>query len=268
MLAWNAWRTDPARPALWRVSGPNGQTATLFGTIHALPRPAAWQGGAVDQAMAASNVLVVEIAALNDGAQTARVFHRLSQTPGLPPLDQRVTPALRPALLAALHALGKSPADFSTTETWAAALTLAQGEKPGQSANGIDQALLRAPQLPVYELEGAEAQLAIFDRLPEPTQRRLLELTITPARGADLSAAWRAGDMAAIEAQTHQGIMADPAIRQALYAARNHDWAGRIAVMMRAGRRPFVAVGAAHMAGAQGLPALLTTMGYRVTRVQ
>jgi len=53
-----------------------------------------------------------------------------------------------------------------------------------------------------------------------------------------------------------------------LFTGRNRAWSGRIAAMMEQGARPFVAVGAAHMAGPEGLPALLLAKGYRVARVQ
>ena len=45
-------------------------------------------------------------------------------------------------------------------------------------------------------------------------------------------------------------------------------WVIRIADMIDKGERPFVAVGAGHVAGAGGVPALLAKMGYKVTRIQ
>jgi len=263
-------RPDPARPALWQVDGPHGARGWLFGTIHALPHRAAWHDGTVDAALAASDHLVVEVAALNDDAATARSFAALAHTPGLPPLDARVPPALRPALAKAMAKAGRGPQDFTDTETWAVALILAQADDTsGDTGNGIDRALLHAYTKPVVELEGASTQLSVFDRLPEPAQRDLLNAVLAGSHeDGDMAEAWRRGDMATIANQTRRGMLAVPSLRMALYTARNQRWAAMIEAMMRQGQHPFVAVGAAHMAGDSGLPALLAAHGWRVRRVQ
>ena len=74
--------------------------------------------------------------------------------------------------------------------------------------------------------------------------------------------------MAALERRADAGMMGDPELREALMDGRNRAWVERIAAAIAAGSKPFVAVGAAHMLGAQGLPALLAERGYTVTRIQ
>lgn len=262
----------PARPALWEVTGPNGQRGWLFGTIHALPRPAAWRSPAIDTALAGADRIVVEIAAVSDGAAMQREFAALAHTPGQPPLASKLPPALRGKLAAELTAAGLDESRFAELETWAAALTLAQaGAKDLDSANGIDRAVVvLAGKRPVVELEGTRAQLGIFDRLPEADQRDLLAAVVSdPDQDSDSPfAAWLKGDMAALERETHRGLLADPELRQALFTDRNLAWTDRIAAMLSAGQKPFVAVGGAHMAGPEGLPALLAARRYRVVRIQ
>lgn len=262
----------PAKPALWVVTGPDGQRGWLFGTIHALPRPADWRSPAIDNALAGADRIVVEIAGIGDSAAMQREFAALARTPGQPPLASKLPPALRGKLAAELKAAGLAESRFAELETWAAALTLAQaGAKDLDSANGIDRAVVAlAGTRPVVELEGTRAQLGIFDSLPEGEQRDLLAAIVgDPDQDSDSPfAAWLRGDMAALERETHRGLLADPELRQALFTGRNLAWTEKVAVMLAAGHRPFVAVGGAHMAGPDGLPALLAARGYRVVRVQ
>lgn len=273
-LAACAPRPEPAHPAFWQIEGPHGERGWLLGTIHALARPAAWQSPAIDRALANADVIAVEIANLDDNAAMAGAYARLSTSAGLPPLFARIDPALRKPLRSLIERSGRSEADFAGMETWAAALTLARaGAGSLDSANGIDRAVLRrAKGKPVVELEGAERQLGLFDALPEREQRDLLD-TVVRDDGRDpgeagLAEAWRNGDFATIEAETRRGMLADPELREALFTGRNRAWTTRIAGMLQQGQRPFVAVGAAHMAGDEGLPAMLRARGFRVTRVQ
>jgi len=264
---------DPASPALWRVEGPHGESGYLFGTIHALERPAAWRTSAVAAALAQSKSIVVEVAGLADGKAIKATFDRLGRSPGHPSLSARLPASLHARLDAALTQGGFHDGDFGEIETWMAALMLAHAQEPG-AENGVDRALLASAKgKRVVELEGADAQLAIFDRLSEADQRALLAAVVNDggapgAEGPDLADAWRTGDMARIEKETRTGLLADPDLRAALYTARNRAWAARISAMLRLGDHPFVAVGAAHMAGAEGLPALLAGSGWKVTRIE
>ena len=262
------------RPALWLVEGPGGQRAWLFGTIHALPQPVEWRSAVIEQALAGSDRLVLEVARIDDDAGTARVFAGLAQSPGLPPLAQRVPADERDELAEAMAADGLKPGALDGYETWAAALLLQQAlTKAGDSGNGIDRALLRGYTKPVEEFEGAAAQLAIFDTLPEAAQRSLLSAALTDpkeaARELDrMAQAWAKADLDLIDRETNQEFLSDPLLREALLTGRNRAWDARLTAMLRSGAHPFVAVGAAHLVGKDGLPALLAAHGYKVTRLQ
>ena len=167
----------------------------------------------------------------------------------------------------------QEPEAFSSTETWAAALTLAQVTVQGDPANGVDSALIADfAGRPVREFEGARAQLAIFDRLFEEDQRALLAAVVRDAgkasdEAAKLRRAWRSGDAAASEAASQTGILADPEVRKALLTARNREWSAKLIGQLKAEPRPLVAVGAAHLVGPDGLAALLEVQGYRIRRL-
>lgn len=275
LLASCASPGDPADPAIWLVEGAGGQRAWLFGTIHSLEKPAEWKTGEVAQALSQADMLIVEVAGLEDQAALARTFERLAHTPGQLPLSQRVAPGQRAAMAKLLERLGLEESGFSDMETWGAALTLARAAtSDAKSKYGIDRAVMAdASGMKLVELEGADGQLRLFDALPEKEQRDLLGIVVTDANGLgekspDLAEAWREGDMTLIERETKTGLLADPELRAALFTGRNQRWSERVALEISLGRKPFVAVGAAHMAGSDGLPALLEANGYKVTRLR
>jgi len=259
----------PPSPALWEISGPNGQAGWLFGTIHSLPKGVEWRTPALETALERADVLVVEVANLGDGKSGSQAFAAVSTSQGLPPLLQRVAPGDRPALSQALKRAGMKEADFGTTESWAAALVIANLTQSGDSANGVDRALLRE-RLPVLGLEGFTEQFAIFDRLAQADQAELLRLAAHDA-GRDrrtAQEAWLTGNLETLERDDLAGVLADPELREALLTQRNRAWVDRIVNGLEGGRRPLVAVGAGHMIGEDGLPALLAARGYTVKRIQ
>jgi uncharacterized protein YbaP (TraB family) len=264
----------PPNPLLYEIASSNGAVeGWMLGTIHALPDGTEWQTPAISRVAGDADFLVVEIAALGDGDKVARTFSALARTPGLPPLDARLPAGLRPQLAAMLERGDMDAGSFTETETWAAALMLARIDAEGDPANGVDRALIgNFASGKVRELEGAAGQLAIFDTLPENVQRTLLAAVVTDAQAAraragQLRKAWLTGDEAKLEAANTTGIMADPALREALLLARNRRWEASIAAMLEEPERPLVAVGTAHLVGPDGLVASMRARGYRVTRI-
>lgn len=264
----------PPAPLLYEIASADGSVeGWMVGTIHALPAFARWRTPAIEEASNRADLLVVEIAALDDDAALARTFASLSRSPGLPPLAERLPPDLRPALAALMERGGFDAAQFAGTETWAAALTLARIDAVGDPANGVDRALITDfAGRRVRELEGGPAQLAIFDRLPEAQQRAMLAAVVrdSAATAKDperLQRAWLAGDAKTIEASTREGVLADPAVREALLMARNRRWAAALGPLLAEAPRPLIAVGTAHLVGPEGLAALLEAQGYRVRRL-
>jgi uncharacterized protein YbaP (TraB family) len=79
---------------------------------------------------------------------------------------------------------------------------------------------------------------------------------------------WVKGDTQGIADEARKGFLAEPGLRAALLTKRSNKWAQQIDTMIQRGAHPFVAVGAAHVSGADGLPALMAARGYTVRRVQ
>ncbi|MEN7537144.1 TraB/GumN family protein [Aurantiacibacter flavus] len=267
--------TDPKQiapgapaPALWEVTADGGQKAWLFGTIHALPDGARWHSTALDSAFDEADLLVVEIADLGDAKAAAEAFGKLAYTRGLGPFRARQDRAFNERLDAKI---GDNkdilPSDI---EDWAAALQIASASAEDTGENGVDRALM-AGSKPVVGLESYAAQFGIFDALSPADQKALLRAVVDDDSAEDeaaMRAAWLTGNLDALTHLAMTGMLAEPGLRAALLEQRNRAWAEQIAPLIEAGRKPLVAVGAAHMLGEQGLPTLLEARGMRVRRIQ
>jgi uncharacterized protein YbaP (TraB family) len=270
----------PAKPALWQVSDAD-TTIYLFGTIHLLPEKYQWRTAKFDQAIEGSRQLVVETIVDNKNPQKlmAALASLAFNTPNLPPLAQRVPPAKRAALAAAVKKSGFPPQALDKMETWAAAITLLGNQYRDMGLKGDEgvEIVLRntftSEGKPIGELESNVEQLGFFDKLPESAQEQLLEGSIDDSTAVtkefhDMLSAWVRGDVRAIARSFNRDLSASPELRQALIRQRNANWSKWIEQRMTQPGEIMIAVGAGHLAGADSVIALLERDGYRVHRVQ
>ena len=173
-----------AHPALWKVADAD-TTIFLFGTIHVLPAGLKWRDPALDAALARSDSLMLETVLDEQPRRLANILATMGRADGLPPLDQRVPPAKRAALLALVKGSGYPLAAFTPMKTWAAAVVLTgtafRQIDLGADAVGVEPQLedgFRRAKKPVEGLETPEQQLGYFDRLPEASQRAFLVSTL------------------------------------------------------------------------------------------
>lgn len=265
-----------SRVALWEVSDKTGPRAWIFGTVHALPKGTAWQRPEIAAALGKSDRLVLEIAEQLDPQIAGAALARLAVTRGLPPVSARVGPAHRGQLEQTFQSLGLRDETFTDQETWAVALQIAaiKGEAGGiHAADGVEPELRRlAGTKRVEGLEDIDSQFAMFDQMAQPQQTRLLDETLAEIASPedeerDLLKLWLSGDELGIARESAKGFLADGALRDVLLTRRNQAWSTKLDAMLKQGARPFIAVGAAHVAGDAGLPALLAARGWTVKRV-
>jgi uncharacterized protein YbaP (TraB family) len=268
-------RGDAGGPALWRVQK-GDVDAYVFGTIHVLPAGVAWETARMRDAMTRADRLVLEAAGLDDAAGSQALFQQMGQSPDLPPIIQRVPPAQRGALEALIAKGGMSEPMLSTYESWAAAMlvsTVMQSELALSGAEGVEPTLtkeFRVAGKPIEGLETIADQFGLFDHLPESTQRAFLSETVGQAGDMRaqfdrMMAAWMRGDTQAIARDFVAELASEPALVGPLLTDRNRRWANAVAGMRG---RPFIAVGAAHLAGPDNLISLLQAKGFMATRVQ
>lgn len=274
---------------LWEVERSDGQggIAHVLGSVHMAEDPLAFDP-AVDRALAEAEALVLEV----DPQQLAPAeMARLTLEKGYfddgRTLDGLLDAQAWAALEERADALGLPQGMFRPMEPWLALLTLqvtaleSEGFDAGQ---GVEMTLARAAEesgKPMLGLETAAEQFDAFDALPLEVQQRMLRDFLVGGEGDDagkrgaetvslLIDAWHKGDAARIEAEVFAELDRDPSMQpyfERFYFERNRGMASDIAELVDGGGRWFVAVGAAHVVGAQGIPSLLAARGYAVRRV-
>jgi uncharacterized protein len=158
---------------------------------------------------------------------------------------------------------------FATVVLYTSALA-ASGYDP---ALGVDQQIAdwaARDGKPAGGLETLDEQLRLFKGLAADVQRELFlktleELPTLEAATAALVARWRAGDLAALAAYLEEDFRGYEDLRARIVTDRNRTWTAAIEPMLADGDTTLVVVGALHLVGPEGLPALLASRGYRVT---
>lgn len=264
-----------AHPALWHVQGPRGE-AWLLGSVHILPPGVNWRTPAIKAALARADTFVFEVP--EDAAAKAKV-EKLIQVKGYLPEGQTLRGLLPPAsqadLDAALAASGVPESVINRQRPWLAGLQLmfAQIAKLNFNAdNGVDAVLMaeaRKAGKPLRHLETIETQFALLApddaKLEmEEFQSGLKDLRDVTANIQPMVDAWSAGDLAKLDALINGDLAAFPQARKALLDDRNAAWVPQIRAMLGQKHAYFITVGAGHLTGPGGVPALLRAAGYKV----
>ena len=196
--------------------------------------------------------------------------------PPLPPaLQQRLDRQLQAACMPEALAPLRPEAQLVTLLTL---IGRHQGLDPQLGVDLVLAGAAHARGLPVIGLETPETQLReLVSDDPAEVQRSVASGLQQLERGdaaqqlARLAQAWADGDMRPLETYPRWCNCLNTAAERADYArlidGRNPGMASAIAQQLRAGHTLFVAVGALHMVGPQGLPALLRAQGFGVQRV-
>jgi len=268
-----------AHPALWEVSDPD-TTIYLFGTIHLLPNGYQWESPKIEQAVEKSDQLYVETIVDPDHPQgIVAALNSIGYASGLPPLADRIAPAKRPLLEAAIAKTGIARPAWDKMKTWTAAFILLGVQYNGlglQGESGPELTLrheFAAAGKPVGQLETNAEQLGFFNDLPASAQRSLLEGAVESpqAMGKEFNQmldAWAKGDVGGIATTFNQDLSDTPELMNALLKQRNANWKGWIERRLASPGTVLLAVGAGHLAGSDSVISMLNKDGYRVHRIQ
>jgi uncharacterized protein YbaP (TraB family) len=125
----------------------------------------------------------------------------------------------------------------------------------------------------VIGMETLREQLGFLDGMSLEAQRELLLQSLEESAEIEtlmdeLVCAWRYGDLALLERNMLAEIRKYPELYAALVVERNRRWASRIAELTDDADDYLVVVGALHLVGEDGLPALLEQRGHELTQLR
>ena len=267
-----------AKPAMWVVRDADSEIY-LFGTLHMLSDgDASWRTPLFDDVYERAGTLWFE-ADVGDPAQARALMSRYGVDPARPlteKLSDRTMRRLTPLL--ARERIPLSAVD--SMRPWAAAMMLTaqpllnRGYSMQKGADAVitDEAHGSAKQ--VHDFETTEDQMRMLAQLPQDVEVQYLEDVIDdqvqPAHvGRSLEQAWAEGNLDLMAKWMVDDMRRNrPRLYEVLLKNRNEAWARALTVEMRGNGVELVNVGALHMIGKDGLPALLKARGFTVERVQ
>ena len=261
--------TAPLYGLLWEVSKPGVVASHLFGTIHSEDPQVLQLDGRVQAAFDAAHSVVLEVLLDTDAMQYSSAAMLL--------LDGRMLDGIIGTELfnqasRVCSSRGIPEVVLQRMKPWAVAVTLSMPVP--ETGQVLDMMLYQDALLankPVHGLETIGEQLDVFDTLPESAQIMLLRDALENFPGIDalheeLLQAYKRRDLGALMAINDASMpigdqrLADD-LQRRLIRDRNRLMAERMQPYLEQGRA-FVAVGALHLPGADGLLQLLQQRGY------
>lgn len=265
-------------PALWRVS--NGEsTVYLFGTLHFLPRGHFPLAEVIEDAVTGADHLVLELDLNNIDQQELQqvMFSRGINTDGRR-LSTIVGETRWREVRGAIDKLRLQPVLFEGMRPWLAALTLTAasfGQVGMTAEQGVETYLLdlAGDNVRVSGLESVRAQVEVFTDLAEEDQVRLLMQTVRRVDeveqfAMDAVSAWESGNIERLQGFLLEVYANEPALYDALITRRHDLWMPQIKALLERPGTHFVAVGALHLTGEDGLLRGLERAGHRPQRVR
>ena len=258
---------------LWHITG-KGVDSYLFGTMHSEDPRVTKLPVEVDRRFKAADTVVLEVAL---DAQTEMTAAMQMMLPAESSLTTLVGDALSTQAKQAMLSRGVAPEVTERLQVWATVLVLSMPRpQTGQVLDKLlyERALASGKQF--KPLESADEQIGIFTALSIDEQRMLLrnvleEYQSYPVLFERMTEAYLSRDLALLVRISDENPMtSDPALQQkvmtSLLEHRNRRMVTRMQPMLKEGKA-FIAVGALHLPGDEGLINLLRQQGYTVGSV-
>jgi uncharacterized protein YbaP (TraB family) len=265
-------------PALYAVRDADS-TMYLYGTVHVRPRGADWANARVRAAIDESEEVWTELMMSPEAdAQTQALAQRFGRAER--PLSSWLNEEENARFNAAVAKVGLPQGSLEGLQPWAAALTLTvvplmqAGYDPQSGVDRSLDAYADNAGKRMRALETAEQQYMFFANMSAEMQREMLIEAIAQVDSVDemigaMSETWERGNEAALARVVIEETRRDyPELYRTLFVVRNNAWMEELTREMEGSGVDFIAVGAGHVIGPDGLVAQFRARGYRVERVR
>lgn len=259
----------------WKVSG-NGMKhdCYLYGTLHLMCKEDIIISEKTREAIKGADDVYFELD-LDDPATSLRMMGSMKMKDGktlqdifTPEEYTRVEKYFKDTLSASITSMKQMKPFFLVSLMYPRMMTC-------KKQSGIDQELLkiaREYKKPVKGLESVEFQASVFDSIPYREQAvELIKAIDSMEKGRamlnDMVDVYRRQDLTAIRKLTESENFGSADNMAILLDKRNINWAKQLKVLMPE-KKLFVAVGAGHLPGEQGVISLLRKEGYKVTPIR
>ena len=257
---------------MWRVDGATN-SVYLLGSIHLLRKKDHPLPAVIDTAYEDAEVIVMELDMDDlDPVYTQSAFNRagvLRDGRTLKDLmgDELYAEAVRAAEVVDI------PIDLlAKSEPWLAAMTVELmalyriGFNPMYGVEMTMTTRAAADGKPIEGLETVDEQLSFLDGLPLDVQNEMLLQALRESASLreqidELIVAWRHGDISTLNAGLLESIAEESELHDVLIVKRNRRWVNAILEWLDDEQDYLVVVGALHLVGDEGVPALLEQRG-------
>lgn len=270
----------PPNPALY-VARDADSTMYIFGTLHIRRAGEPWGGPRAQAGLAEAEDVWTELLINPESdAQTQVLALRYGMAEAGRPLSSYFSAEENARIAAAAQRFGLPIQMVEAMRPWMAGLTLSMmpmlqaGFDPNQGADRLIDAYADANGKNARAFETVEEQIQMLAGFSEAVQRQMVLEALEEADAGgpmmeSMATAWQTGDMRTLERLVVTDMRDDYAeFYQVLLADRNDAWVEVLDRELQGAGVDFVAVGAGHVIGSEGLVAQLRARGYTVERVE
>lgn len=278
-LSGPALAQEAINPSLYAVRDADS-TLYLYGTVHVRPTGSDWADEDVRRALGETQEIWTELLMTPETeAQTQQLALQMGRAAPGRPLSSFLSAEENARLNALTTQLGMPSGALEGFQPWLAGLTLAivpvlqAGYSPVSGVDRNVDAFGDANGKTMRALETVEQQLGFFTSLSEEAQRQFLVESIDQADAGvqllnQMTAAWERGDDETLERLVIEETRRDyPEMYQAIFVQRNNAWMDVLVRELQGSGVDFVAVGAGHLIGDDGLVEQFRARGFTVERV-